>query len=103
MLARTRLAKLRKRIMRRDRKYSVDDPDCYDDDGGEGEAEDDDDDGDTVAGDVIGEGIGIDEDEMERFAVMRRVTPSPPPAPRQGWMDGHADVVRATYFNFMLW
>ena len=83
MLARTRLAKLRKRIMRRDRKYSVDDPDCYDDDGGVG---DEDDDGDTVAGDVIGEGIGIDEEEMERFAVMRRVTPSPPPAPRQGWM-----------------
>ena len=101
MLARTRLAKLRKRIMRRDRKYSVDDPDCYDDNGGEGEA--DDEDGDTVAGDVIGEGIGIDEDEMERFAVMRRVTPSPPPAPRQGWMEAMPTLRVQPTFNFMLW
>ena len=83
MLARARLVQLRRKIMRRDRKYAVDDPNCYDD-GGEDEAEDDDDDGDTVAGDVIGEGIGIDEEEMEKYAVMRRVTPSPPPAPRQG-------------------
>ena len=85
MLSRERLVKLRRKIMRRNRKYAVDDPDCYND-GGEDEAEDDDDDGDTVAGDVIGEGIGIDEDEMEKYAVMRRVTPSSPPAPRQGWM-----------------
>ena len=77
---------MRRKIMRRNRKYAVDDPNCYND-GGEYEAEDDDeDDGDTVAGDVIGEGVGIDEDEMEKYAVMRRVTPSPPPAPRQGWM-----------------
>ena len=82
--------------MRRDRKYSVEDPDCYDDDGG------DDDDGDTVAGDVIGEGIGIDEDEMERFAVMRRVTPSPPPAPRQGRMDAMPTLCVEPTFNFML-
>ena len=82
MLARARLDKLRRKMMRRDRKYVIDDPNCYND-GGEGD--DDDDDGDTVAGDVIGEGIGIDEDEMEKYAaVRRRVTPSPPPAPRQG-------------------
>ena len=70
MLARAKLKRLRRKIMGSDRKYSVDDPDCYND-GEEDDPEgDDDDDGDTVAGDLIGEGIGIDEEEMEKYARM---------------------------------
>ena len=73
--------------MRRDRKYAVEDPSHCNNVGEEedGAEDDGDEDGYTIAGDVIGEGVGVDEDEMEKYAAPpRRFTPSPPPAPRQG-------------------